>query len=126
MRPCKEVNVYTMMAAKIFTTVKIMTITKNKDIINEIEENVILAHEAHKRCTFFLRLFCLNRGEVPQLNRRNIKMSLNLVSFTKHRGRPKTKECDVINFGWKFQYNLPRSIRFHWKRTSQRGHRHIN
>ena len=59
---------------------KLRSVVKRSDITEKIEECV------HKRASFFLRYFCLSRGEVPELSITTMRHCLNTVSKKDPRG----------------------------------------
>ncbi len=65
----------------IFYTIKskLRTVIHSPEVLCKLGDVVLLAHEAFKRAMFFLRLFCLSTGLVPEMSVSTMRQCLNMV-----------------------------------------------
>ena len=69
---------------------KLKRIAKSSNVLSRVKDEVVLAHEVFncKRTLFFMRLFFLDKGEVPLMNLSLVKECMNRVQTSQPRFRP--------------------------------------
>ena len=86
---------------------KLKRITKSSNVLSRVKDEVVLAHEVFKRALFFMRLFFLEKGEVPLINLSLVKECMNRVSMRESRGA-KLKDTGMgeeLDRFWKKSFN---------------------